>query len=575
MLKDFITGVKYSKAYRKKQLAIILIFTLLTLSAAAIPFTLRDMIDNIQKGIISSALVIQSFIILCALIINRILGFAIDYSFSTLSNSISSDKRAELLDTIFTSSINRNKTLDDSVISNRLLNEIYCYGNLIGVFPTSVITNIIRVVFAVIVLTNINIYLFFINFLAIPIIIILVNIMKDKAERAVYSHRKQYEAMQKLIKELLAAHIDIKQMKSETQIMEIFSDKNKLYLKAENYLQKIVKMTQESSGILFSTLPIFSLLGGVALTAINKCDIGSAVAFYMYVIFFITPIVNFTDMKINNIQNRKKEEMIHEIVNSLNFENGLDTEPCWFFNTIYKTRGILRTVNGSCLKEPELSNSHNIKNIHIDFKCEEITINKIIFKYNNGGIVEFYKKLYFNKHGLYYMTADSGFGKTTILKLLSKILVSKESKIIFDNIDINDIAEDVFFDKVTYLNGAPSFIQGSIENNITYFGKYNFDNKYIKFLFEDDECIFEEKELNIGEGDSLSTGQLQRINILRLFAKGVKQRLIILDEALSGVEENKERTILELLKISFPEAIIIVVTHRKSSKALCDYIIEL
>ncbi|MHB9291908.1 putative ABC transporter ATP-binding protein [Hollandina sp. SP2] len=537
MLKTFIASLKYSKVYRKKQLTIIFLFIVLTSNATIIPFTVRNMIDSIQKGIISNDLVIQFFIVFCVLIINRILGFAVEYLFNTLSNNISSDKRLELLTTIFTASINRHKVLDDSVIINRLLNEIYCYGNLIGVFPTSVITNIIRVMFAVIVLTNINIYLFFINILIIPIIIILINITKKKAEKAVYDHRKQYEILQKLIKELLASHIDIKQMKSESQIMAIFDEQNKIYLKAENYLNKIVKLTQESSGILFSTLPILSLFGGIALTAINKCDIGSAIAFYMYVTFFIVPIVNFTDMKINNIQNHKKEEMIQEIINSLNFEN--------------------------------------IQNTPIDFRCEEITINQIIFKYNNSNIIESSKKIYFNKPGLYYLTADSGFGKTTILKLLTKILLSKESNIIFDNIDIKNITEDTFFDKVTYLNGTPSFIQGSIENNITYFGKYKFDKKYIKLLFEDDECIFEERALNIGEGNSLSTGQLQRINILRLFAKGAKQRLIVLDEALSGVEENKEKTILDLLRTSFSKAIIIVVTHRKSSKALCDYIIEL
>jgi ATP-binding cassette subfamily C protein len=221
-------------------------------------------------------------------------------------------------------------------------------------------------------------------------------------------------------------------------------------------------------------------------------------------------------------------------------------------------------------------NFKNIQNTPIDFRCEKIIVNEITFEYSNNNIIKFSNKLSFNKPGLYYLTADSGFGKTTILKLLSKILSSKKTSIIFDdNIDINNITEDIFFNKVTYLTGTPSFIHGSIENNITYFGKYNFDNKYIKLLFEDDEYIFKERVLNIGEGNSLSTGQLQRINILRLFAKGDMQKLIILDEALSGIEENKERIILKLLKTSFPKAIIIVVTHRKSSSVICDYIIEL
>ncbi|MDR2408556.1 MAG: hypothetical protein LBE13_10675, partial [Bacteroidales bacterium] len=339
MLKEFISSIKLSKIYRKKQIVIILLFTALTLNATVIPFVVRDMIYNIQKGIVSKIIIIQFFIILCSLIISRILGFAVDYSFNTLSNNISADKRLELLNIIFTSSINKNKSIDDSVIINRLLNEIYCYGDLIGSFPTSVITNIIRVIFAVIVLTNINIYLFFINILIIPIIIIVINITKNKSEKAVYDHRRQYEILQKLIKEVLEAYTDIKQMKSEQQIMEVINEQNKIYLKYENYLNKIIKLMQESSGILFSTLPMISLFGGIALTAINKCDIGNAIAFYMYANFFIVPVVNFTDMKINNIQNRKKEEMIQEIISSLNFKN--------------------------------------IQNTPIDFRCEKIIVNEI------------------------------------------------------------------------------------------------------------------------------------------------------------------------------------------------------
>ena len=536
MLKEFLDSWRYSKAYRKKQFFTILIFFALTSIATVIPFTTREIISDIQENSVSRNTVIYFFIIFFILIFNKILSFIVEYMFKNISSIVSSDKRYEVLDTIFTASISRKKKFDDSIIISRLLNEICCYGHLIGVFPVSVITNTIRVIFAIIVLTKINIYLFFISFLIIPFIIILVNIVKKKCEDASFKQIRQYEMVQKLLKEIFTAYTDIKQLKAEDQILKHFSKKNKTYLESENYFNKIMCLIQESSGILFSTLPLFCLFGGIALTAINKCDIGSAIAFYMYANFFVVPIVNFTDMKMNNIQSKKKEEMINEIISSFKSES-------------------------------------NYKNNN--FNCDSISVNKILFTYDNGKTIKLLKALLFNNPGLYYMTANSGFGKTTILKLMAKIFSSNDSEIIFDNnIKIKDISENTFFDKVTYMNGDPLFIEGTIEDNITYFGKYNLDEKYMDILFGIDECIYRKRELNIGEGNSLSTGQLQRINILRLFAKGGDQKLIILDEAFSGIEEEKEKEIIQLLKMTFPQAVIILVTHRKSNKFLCDYIID-
>jgi ABC-type bacteriocin/lantibiotic exporter with double-glycine peptidase domain len=83
-----------------------------------------------------------------------------------------------------------------------------------------------------------------------------------------------------------------------------------------------------------------------------------------------------------------------------------------------------------------------------------------------------------------------------------------------------------------------------------------------------------QSKLSLEQGSSLSSGQLQRLNILRLLAKGKRQKIIILDEALSGVDESKERKIISYLKNYFNESFIFIVTHRKSTKELCDFHID-
>ncbi len=158
---------------------------------------------------------------------------------------------------------------------------------------------------------------------------------------------------------------------------------------------------------------------------------------------------------------------------------------------------------------------------------------------------------------------------------MTKLLSSEESNIQYDSLNVNSIPENVFFKQVTYLNGTPNFIQGTIIENITSFGRYDFDEKYLGLFFDANENVTGSRTLNIGMSESLSSGQLQRINLLRLFAKGGDQKLIVLDEAISGVQEEKEREILSLLRKNFSQSIIILVTHRKSSEALCDYKIEM
>jgi ABC-type bacteriocin/lantibiotic exporter with double-glycine peptidase domain len=80
-----------------------------------------------------------------------------------------------------------------------------------------------------------------------------------------------------------------------------------------------------------------------------------------------------------------------------------------------------------------------------------------------------------------------------------------------------------------------------------------------------------QSELALEQGSSLSSGQLQRLNILRLLTKGKGQKIIILDEALSGIDESKEHKIISYLKNNFNESFIFIVTHRKSTEELCDF----
>lgn len=74
-------------------------------------------------------------------------------------------------------------------------------------------------------------------------------------------------------------------------------------------------------------------------------------------------------------------------------------------------------------------------------------------------------------------------------------------------------------------------------------------------------------------GTFLSTGQYQRIALARIFLKNPE--IIILDEAMSGLDNTSENIILKNIETSFKNKTVIAVTHRLSAVKTFDRIIVL
>jgi ABC-type bacteriocin/lantibiotic exporter with double-glycine peptidase domain len=154
-------------------------------------------------------------------------------------------------------------------------------------------------------------------------------------------------------------------------------------------MNKVQRLSSDISDILFSILPILCLLFGLYLVTLGKSDIGSAVAFYLYLGFFIEPIINLTNLRVRLIQSKKKKMLVEEILDAFEKES--------------------------------------IGYIH-DIKCNKILLNSINYQYDTNKVT-FDLDIPISAHGLYYVSGKSGIGKSTILKVLTKILYSEKHKL--------------------------------------------------------------------------------------------------------------------------------------------------
>lgn len=192
-----------------------------------------------------------------------------------------------------------------------------------------------------------------------------------------------------------------------------------------------------------------------------------------------------------------------------------------------------------------LSSKNNIEDNGI-LKLERIK-NNIIFeniglKIDNKDIL---KNISFNMEAnrTYAIIGEIGSGKSTIGKLILRLINSSYGKIKIDKHNIENYTLKTLRDNIGYVSQVPFLFSDTIFNNIT-FGNDKLSKedviKYLKlakadYVFELPDSIY----TVIGEnGVSLSGGEKQRLSLARALAK--EPSLLILDDITSALDYETE-----------------------------------
>ncbi len=168
-----------------------------------------------------------------------------------------------------------------------------------------------------------------------------------------------------------------------------------------------------------------------------------------------------------------------------------------------------------------------------------------------------------------------GCGKSTLLKLLMRIYQG-EGEILFDHESIENINSHTLKENISYVDQETFLFKDTLYHNITLLNpaysqedvieacKQAQIHDFIMSLPQGYQTIYDE---------NISGGQKQRIGLARAFLR--KTPILLLDEPTSRIDSLNEAALLESLKRIKDEKLIIIVSHRKSSLALCDEIIEI
>ena len=173
----------------------------------------------------------------------------------------------------------------------------------------------------------------------------------------------------------------------------------------------------------------------------------------------------------------------------------------------------------------------------------------------------------------------TGSGKTTFVEMIPRLLDAEEGSIELDGKDIREWPIETVRGAIGYVPQDVFLFSDTVANNISFgrmdAGKSEVENAAAEAdLLENIEQFKEGFETFVGErGITLSGGQKQRTSIARALIR--RPSILILDDALSAVDVNTERTILGHLKAHFGKRTIVIVSHRVSAVQDADQIIVL
>ncbi|MEJ5307939.1 MAG: ABC transporter ATP-binding protein [candidate division WOR-3 bacterium] len=227
-------------------------------------------------------------------------------------------------------------------------------------------------------------------------------------------------------------------------------------------------------------------------------------------------------------------------------------------------------------EEPKIKNREKAKDILLEGNIE---FRDVSFYYDENNYVLDKISLQINKGEYIGIIGKIGTGKTTLIKLILRILIEKEGKIFFDGIDANDIRIESIRDSIGYVPQDSFLFSMTIKENIK-FANRDADDRLIDEVikisaFDKDLKDFKDGlDTLVGEkGVTLSGGQKQRLCIARALVR--KPRILILDDALSAVDTNTEKEILKNLYTYSKNITTIVISHRISSFINADKIFVL
>ncbi len=545
--KDLVQSWKrlfgYMDRYRKYIVLAIILSMIGTVLSLLGPNVLRDMTnimtDNIMTGIPLDEIGRYGVILTAIYLVSAVLMLVQGLILATVTQRTAGNLRRDIsrkINRIPLSYFDKTSTGD---IMSRVTNDADTMGQSMNQAIGMLVSSVTLFIGSIVMMTVTNVLMMITAVVSSLAGIALMGIIMSRSQKYFDRQQDDLGRMNGHIAETYGAHNIVKAYNGEEQATERFNGIN-------DSLAKSAFFSQFLSGLM---MPLMSFIGNFGYVAVcvvgailvldGKTDIGTIVAFMIYVRLFTQPLAQMSQAFTSMQSVAAGSERVFEF---------LDTPE------LSDESMLTKRINAKGKVE--------FKDVHFGYVEGEETIHGFSASVEPGQKIA--------------IVGPTGAGKTTMVNLLMKFYDVTSGDILLDGVSIKDIPRENVHEQFCMVLQDTWLFEGTIKENIVYCRENVSDEEVIEAckavgIHHFITTLPDGYDTKLGSTATLSAGQRQQITIARAMID--KSPLLILDEATSSVDTRTERIIQEAMDRLAENRTSFVIAHRLSTIKNSDLIL--
>ena len=384
------------------------------------------------------------------------------------------------------------------------------------------------------------IYLFLIH---IPLVIQTIYLVsRRKAQKKYYN--KMAKTMDEITEETLENVKGIRVIRAYSLLDKVrnsFVGKLRSYARSNEEYMKKTLVYQPLNTVSLATSYIIAVACGFYFINLDMMTLGELISVCVVIGMIQWPYIALSELVIMIIEVRQATKRVLEISDKKADVNNELAESNFEFNS-----------------------SIEFKEFNFSYEDNNHVLEDINFTINKGETIG--------------VVGKTGSGKTTFIKQLLRLYPIEENTLLLDGKGMERYYDYSVREKIGYAPQEYQLFSKSIKENVLFY-RYDLEDRLDEVLeqadIKKDISRFKDGiDTLVGEnGLSLSGGQKQRLGIARALLSDPE--ILILDDSLSAVDSNTEKTIIENIKKTREGKTNIIVAHRISAVRHADKIVVL
>jgi ATP-binding cassette subfamily B protein len=512
-----------------------------TATGLAVPYLLKVAIDS---GIAAGDAQVLTWVIVAFLAVS-LLNLGASYVQTSLTGWVGAhvihDLRRQLFAHLQKLSLDFFSRQRTGWIVSRLTNDIDALDQLVTEGVTSLVTNSLTFVGAIVLLFALDWRLALATLAVMPPLIVATLVFRSRSARAYALVRNRIGDVSAHLQESISGIRVLQAFRREQSDYARLDDVNGAYREAN--MRTVVQ-----SGLYFpfvefaSAAAIVTVLWyGGSLVSGQALEIGVLVAFIGYLNSFFDPL-----QQLSQLYNTFQAAMA----------------------AVKKTYTVLDT-------EPDLLDAPDA--VDLPEIRGEVELRHVTFSYRPGQPVLHDVSLHILPGTTVALVGTTGAGKSTVTKLLARFYDPDDGAVLIDGHDLRQVTARSLREQLAVVPQEAFLFRGSVLDTIR-FGRPEAApdevRRVARVVGADDfiAALPDGYETDVQSGGAgLSTGQRQLISFARALL--ADPRILILDEATSSVDSESEHRLERAMKLLFAGRTAIIVAHRLSTVRSADEIV--